>query len=589
MAYEVFANDLNPPSSTLAVAVTTVGQTTVQPTDATKFSTIPNFRIRLGDELMLVTAIAAGVFTVTRGIEGTTASTYAVGTNINQLPTAESLRQIQQNRPQFTNTSSVVYTIDVTNSNLPDVAIWHNRAGNTSYVLPSPTQGRHIEWNDQTQAIGASANWCSFVPSAGEKINGSTGFALTGTNFHFTNGSANVSCTGGAFTKELYIGASIASSNQSTVNYIVQSITDDNNLVLRTTFSGSTTTTATAKRTSLLIAANGVKMSIDSDGTDWIIAGDGTPTIIEFTTVGAITFIPPAGVNAYDAELCGGGGGGGSGGGCAVAAGATCGGGGAAGGGAQLVSRRQVSCTGNTALSGTVGDGGTGGTAVSTNVSGNPGSGGQASTLDTIKALGGSGGGIGGASGTANVGPGGAPYTTSALANNTTTTSNVYQSNSLTTTRGAALASASQLAAPTATSYLTTLGTTPIGGLPGGGGDGGESNVGAAISGIVGNPSTTGQAGGAAGAGGTTNTNPGGSGGGGGGGGAFGAGAAGGAGANGTASGTPATATSGSAGAANTGAGGGGGGAAGSGASTLGTSGAGGKGGSGKVRAIYVL
>jgi len=111
-----------------------------------------------------------------------------------------------------------------------------------------------------------------FVPHAGEKINGSTGVALSGTSYHFTNASATVTATGSLFTTELAVGMSIASSNQAGVNYIVSTIASDTSLTLTVNFSGSTTTTATATRTSYTFSVSGGRLIIDSDGTDWTLS-----------------------------------------------------------------------------------------------------------------------------------------------------------------------------------------------------------------------------------------------------------------------------------------------------------------------------
>ena len=54
---------------------------------AASFPTSPQFRIILDDELMLVTAVAGAVFTVTRAIEGTTGVGHAGGTTVTLVET----------------------------------------------------------------------------------------------------------------------------------------------------------------------------------------------------------------------------------------------------------------------------------------------------------------------------------------------------------------------------------------------------------------------------------------------------------------------------------------------------------------------
>lgn len=51
----------------------------------------PNFRIRVDDELMLVTAVAGTTWTVTRGVEGTSATTHLIGAPVVHVLTAGAL------------------------------------------------------------------------------------------------------------------------------------------------------------------------------------------------------------------------------------------------------------------------------------------------------------------------------------------------------------------------------------------------------------------------------------------------------------------------------------------------------------------
>ena len=55
------------------------GDLSIQVQDATHFPTKPEFRVRIGQELLLVTGVAGATWTVTRGIEGTTAADHAAG------------------------------------------------------------------------------------------------------------------------------------------------------------------------------------------------------------------------------------------------------------------------------------------------------------------------------------------------------------------------------------------------------------------------------------------------------------------------------------------------------------------------------
>lgn len=69
--FSVFAaDDLNEPGNI------TAGQTTITLTDASEFPTEGDFRILIDSEIMLVTAVSGNDFTVTRGVDGSTATTH---------------------------------------------------------------------------------------------------------------------------------------------------------------------------------------------------------------------------------------------------------------------------------------------------------------------------------------------------------------------------------------------------------------------------------------------------------------------------------------------------------------------------------
>lgn len=61
--------------------------------DEADFPSDGNFRILIGSELMLVTAVSGSTFTVVREIEGTTAASHSAGDSLRQILTAEALQQ----------------------------------------------------------------------------------------------------------------------------------------------------------------------------------------------------------------------------------------------------------------------------------------------------------------------------------------------------------------------------------------------------------------------------------------------------------------------------------------------------------------
>src|SRR5690606_27816030 len=61
--------------------------------DSSLFPAQPQFRIRIGNELMLVTEMAGVQFTVIRGIEATTSASHAFGATVTHVLTAGGLSQ----------------------------------------------------------------------------------------------------------------------------------------------------------------------------------------------------------------------------------------------------------------------------------------------------------------------------------------------------------------------------------------------------------------------------------------------------------------------------------------------------------------
>jgi hypothetical protein len=79
--------------TTLSSPITAVA-TTLTVADASRFPTVGNFRILVNGELMLVTSVAASVFTITRGVESTTAAAHSGGDQVALIVTEESFRRL---------------------------------------------------------------------------------------------------------------------------------------------------------------------------------------------------------------------------------------------------------------------------------------------------------------------------------------------------------------------------------------------------------------------------------------------------------------------------------------------------------------
>jgi hypothetical protein len=94
VAAEYFSNRAR---STLAATITAgaTSLTIVTPPAGQDFPTSVPFRVACGTEIMLVTARAGNVFTVTRGIEGTTAASHLAGAVIAHSLTAGMLNLLR--------------------------------------------------------------------------------------------------------------------------------------------------------------------------------------------------------------------------------------------------------------------------------------------------------------------------------------------------------------------------------------------------------------------------------------------------------------------------------------------------------------
>jgi hypothetical protein len=95
---EQYANNA---TTTLSAAIISTSATTLTVTSATLFPGSGNFRILIDTELMLVTGVSGTTFTVTRGVEGTTAALHLISAQVSCILTAASLLQLL-NAPTLT-------------------------------------------------------------------------------------------------------------------------------------------------------------------------------------------------------------------------------------------------------------------------------------------------------------------------------------------------------------------------------------------------------------------------------------------------------------------------------------------------------
>ncbi len=76
----------------------TNSQTSITVTDASLFPAAGNFRIAIESEIILVTGVSSNTFTVTRGIESSTAVSHESGTSVALVITAGSMKQLFDDR-----------------------------------------------------------------------------------------------------------------------------------------------------------------------------------------------------------------------------------------------------------------------------------------------------------------------------------------------------------------------------------------------------------------------------------------------------------------------------------------------------------
>lgn len=118
---ETFSNNAE---STLDTAID-ADDVSVIVDDATTFPAAGNFRLRIDDEIMLVTAVAGATYTVTRGQEGTTAASHSAGAQVRHVLTAAALRNLTEWDGEIvkTDTSTVTNSITMTNDSQLEFAV----------------------------------------------------------------------------------------------------------------------------------------------------------------------------------------------------------------------------------------------------------------------------------------------------------------------------------------------------------------------------------------------------------------------------------------------------------------------------------
>lgn len=95
---EKFANEA---ITQITQAVTNASTTSIKVGPSSDFPSQPQFRIKIDDELLLVTALSGNIWTVVRGIEGSIPAKHSVGSQVCLVLTANSLARVSRGNLSF--------------------------------------------------------------------------------------------------------------------------------------------------------------------------------------------------------------------------------------------------------------------------------------------------------------------------------------------------------------------------------------------------------------------------------------------------------------------------------------------------------
>jgi hypothetical protein len=129
---EQFANNA---SSTLNGTITNV-QTTLVVNSATSFPSVPQFRILVDTEIMLVTGVAGNTFTVSRGVENSGQTTHNNGVAVTHIFTAGAINQAKADAI-VGRTPTGVKTAPYVIANTDDVVYFSTSGGSFTINLPA--------------------------------------------------------------------------------------------------------------------------------------------------------------------------------------------------------------------------------------------------------------------------------------------------------------------------------------------------------------------------------------------------------------------------------------------------------------------
>jgi len=180
--------------------------TSLDVVSATRFPTDGNFRIVIGTEIILVTAVSTNTFTITRGVEGTTAQTHDAGSRVSQILTAGGIEQLtKDSMVLFQDTSRPVMNTIVNSSGtaLTESSFtWDNQgtatatdlnSGGISLVAPTAT-GESLRVKYRTADAAPYTLKAAFMPQlhSDNSPQCGIGFRQNSTGKLFTIGTVEV-------------------------------------------------------------------------------------------------------------------------------------------------------------------------------------------------------------------------------------------------------------------------------------------------------------------------------------------------------------------------------------------------------------
>lgn len=176
MTTEQFANN----ATTTLNGTINASQTTLTVGNATSFPPVPQFRIIIDSEIMLVTGVSGNLYTVTRGAENTTQASHNNGVNVSMILTAGALQQFNtdnivsgissgvlvntySNRPSPGISGRLFYPTDGGPHSLDDGTNWRPIIG--GIVGTQPPSASNFTWTNQGTATATDSNGCILLSS----------------------------------------------------------------------------------------------------------------------------------------------------------------------------------------------------------------------------------------------------------------------------------------------------------------------------------------------------------------------------------------------------------------------------------------